>query len=84
MIAMTVDCSAAKHRSVMGPAGQAHAVRQQLMFDAERRKALCARIPAGRLGVPEDLAGAIAFLASDASGYVTGQTLVVDGGSLLT
>ena len=55
-----------------------------LSVDAERRKALCARIPAGRLGVPEDLAGAIAFLASDASGYVTGQTLVVDGGSLLT
>ncbi|MGK5552511.1 SDR family NAD(P)-dependent oxidoreductase [Actinomadura kijaniata] len=34
----------------------------------------------GRVGVPEDIAGAVAFLASDLAAYVTGQTLVVDGG----
>ena len=37
----------------------------------------------GRLGVPEDIAGAVAFLASGDAGWVTGQTLVLDGGLLL-
>jgi citronellol/citronellal dehydrogenase len=37
-------------------------------------------IPLGRLGTPEDVAEVIAFLASDGGGYVTGTTVVVDGG----
>src|SRR5580765_1781526 len=41
---------------------------------------LCDRIPLKRPGQPEDLEGAVVFLASDASAYVTGQTLLVDGG----
>ena len=41
---------------------------------------LCERIPLGRPGQPNDLDGAAVFLASDASAYVTGQTLLVDGG----
>lgn len=45
-----------------------------------RREALLARIPLGRAGEPEDLAGVVAFLASDAARYVTGQVLGVDGG----
>jgi NAD(P)-dependent dehydrogenase (short-subunit alcohol dehydrogenase family) len=37
-------------------------------------------IPIGRMGRPEDLIGLVGFLASDASGYLTSQTIVIDGG----
>ena len=40
------------------------------------------RTPVGRVGLPEDVAASVAYLASEASGYVTGQTLVVDGGGM--
>ena len=43
-----------------------------------------ARIPAGRKGDPVELAATVVFLASDAAGYVTGQTLAVDGGMTIT
>jgi 3-oxoacyl-[acyl-carrier protein] reductase len=41
------------------------------------------RIPMGRLGQPEDVAGAVSFLASDLAAYITGQVLRVDGGMLM-
>lgn len=44
---------------------------------------IAARVPAARLGEPGDIAGAVVFLASDQAAYVTGQTLVVDGGITL-
>jgi len=46
----------------------------------EARQALLAQIPLARLGAPEDVAELCLFLASDASGYITGQTISVDGG----
>lgn len=55
---------------------------QALREDAERNQQILDRIPAGRWGTPEDLAGPVVFLASGASDYVNGYTLAVDGGWL--
>lgn len=49
----------------------------------ELRARYLAQIPAGRFGAPEDVARAVAFLASDDAAYVTGQTLTVDGGMVM-
>jgi 3-oxoacyl-[acyl-carrier protein] reductase len=48
-----------------------------------RREGAIARIPLQRLGTPQDMAGAALFLASPLSAYITGHTLVVDGGLIL-
>ena len=47
-------------------------------------KAFMARVPLGRMGVPDDIAKVAVFMASSASDYVTGQTIIVDGGMLLS
>ncbi|PWV49195.1 SDR family oxidoreductase [Nocardiopsis sp. L17-MgMaSL7] len=49
-----------------------------------REEKVAAQYPLGRLGVPEDVAGAVAFLLSEDAAWVTGRTLVLDGGVTLT
>src|SRR5436305_5713858 len=51
-----------------------------LRADEERLKRRCATTPLRRIGEPDEIAGAVAYLASDASSFMTGQTIVVDGG----
>jgi NAD(P)-dependent dehydrogenase (short-subunit alcohol dehydrogenase family) len=53
------------------------ASRQQ---DAEKEARTAALIPLGRVGIPEDVAGAVSFLAGPDASYITGQTLCIDGG----
>jgi len=52
-------------------------------LNGDQRSALIANIPLGRLGASEDIAGAVAFLASPAASYITGETLHVNGGMLM-
>jgi 3-oxoacyl-[acyl-carrier protein] reductase len=49
----------------------------------EARESLFGRIPLGRFGTPEDVAGAVRFLAGPAAAYITGQVFVVDGGMVM-
>ena len=67
---ITVNCIA--------PGAIATAMTEKLT--AEQRARLLGAIPAGRFGAPEDVAAAVIFLASPEAGYVTGQTLHVNGG----
>ena len=50
------------------------------VLDDKQREALASNIPLGRLGLPEEVAAAVGFLASPAAAYVTGTTIHVNGG----
>jgi 2-deoxy-D-gluconate 3-dehydrogenase len=51
-----------------------------MLEDADFRESVNANIPLGRVGQPEDVVGAVLFLASDAARFITGDSLKVDGG----
>jgi 3-oxoacyl-[acyl-carrier protein] reductase len=50
------------------------------VLNDKQKETILGRVPAGKLGTPEDIAAAVLYLASDEAGYVTGQTLHVNGG----
>lgn len=68
--------------NAIGPGWVKTELTEALRQDKERYIEILGRIPLGRWAEPEDLMGAAVFLASDASDYVTGQTIFVDGGWL--
>lgn len=55
--------------------------RVEAMMSEDRRAASAANIPLGRFATPDDIARAVVFLSSDLASYITGQTLIVDGGA---
>lgn len=68
--------------NAIGPGYFKTAMTTPLFENQESVAGLEKRIPFGRTGLPEDLAGAVVFLASESSDYITGQTIYVDGGWL--
>ena len=64
----------------VAPGAIATPINKSLLEDKPKLNALLKNIPLGRLGTPEDVAGLVAFLASDDASYVTGSTFVIDGG----
>ncbi len=68
--------------NAIAPGYMATANTAPLRSDKERSAEILGRIPAGRWGLPSDLAGPVVFLCSEAGNYVNGYTLAVDGGWL--
>ena len=56
------------------------AMTKDILADKKMKKEMLSKIPLGRTGKPVDIAGTVVFLASDASSYITGEEIIVDGG----
>ena len=68
--------------NAIAPGYMATDMTEALIADPDRNKMILARIPAGRWGQPQDMKGAVVFLATAASDYVNGAVIPVDGGWL--
>jgi glucose 1-dehydrogenase len=64
----------------VAPGAIATPINKSLLEDKPKLNALLTTIPLGRLGSPQDVAGLVAFLASDDASYITGSTYLIDGG----
>jgi NAD(P)-dependent dehydrogenase (short-subunit alcohol dehydrogenase family) len=83
LLAKTLGCEWGPHKinvNAIAPAVFRAAITEWLYKDENAKKGILSRIPIGRLGEPEDFAGAVMFLSSKASDWVTGHVLCVDGG----
>jgi NAD(P)-dependent dehydrogenase (short-subunit alcohol dehydrogenase family) len=68
--------------NAIGPGSILTELSAPVLDDPERKEAILKAVPLGRLGQPRDIGLMVAYLASDASNYVTGQTFYIDGGQL--
>ena len=68
--------------NALAPVFTPTAISAKALSNPELRQTIVDRIPFRRLGTPEDLVGAVVYMASPASDFMTGQTMVVDGGWL--
>ena len=64
----------------VGPGAIATPINTATLKNPEEMKELIDEIPLGRIGSPEEVAGLVAYLASDAASYITGTTIIIDGG----
>ncbi len=86
LFTQTIAYELAEHRirvANVAPGAIDTPINRSVMDDAEQKAATEAEIPLGRWGEPEDVARAVAWLSGDEASYVTGTTLVVDGGMSL-
>lgn len=67
----------------VGPGAVATPINEATLDDPQKRSALLSEIPLKRIGQPEDVANAVAWLASDEASYVTGTTVFIDGGLMV-
>ena len=67
----------------IGPGAVATPINAATLADPAKVQALLAEIPLNRVGQPDDIANAVAWLASDQASYITGTTLFVDGGLMV-
>jgi NAD(P)-dependent dehydrogenase (short-subunit alcohol dehydrogenase family) len=68
------------HVNAIAPGSTPTESRQRSLTDPARREVMLSRIPLKRFGTPEEMAGAIRYLASPIASYITGQILLLDGG----
>jgi glucose 1-dehydrogenase len=69
--------------NAIAPGATATPINESWTEDLEQKAVVESHIPMGRAGTPEEMAAAVAFLASDEAAYITGQTLFIDGGLTL-
>ncbi len=69
--------------NAIGPGATVTPINEAWTKDPEKRKEVESHIPMNRVGYPEEMAAAVAFLCSDEATYITGQTLYIDGGLTL-